>query len=800
MKPAPAMKSSWRGRYRSWAPAAAVAAVVVLAGARMIVLSAHEHAAQRRSAAQDAVARITSSMDVQLQGLIARAQAQARLAAGSGGRSARPLAADPGSHAFWMADAGGVLRSGDPDPAISRSLAAEWLAARAAGRAAGALFGPIRYGSRWFAAAQEPVVASTGKPVTAGARAVAYVPLDELLLRAGVAKLAEQYDFELYQGGPGFAQPRMLLPYRSRALADPVTGAVVPAAASGPAAAYLQLAIRPRAGWYPAGTIATEIALLILIAWVAAFAAEDLVHDLDRTRDALALSRRRLRAVNARLATEIEQHQALQKSLEHARYHDPSTGLPNRRYFMNQLDRALRDLHARRRERLGVVLIELDRFAFINDTLGHTAGEELLLQAAQRFAGALEGREYTLARWGGDQCVVLLYQLESAAEMRAVTAALQSARQEPFALRKHRVRAAVRMGCTCVEGGPRTPEEVLREADVALSLARRPQGALAVEYRPEMGGAAVTLVSLEADLQLALDRGEFSLLFQPIIDLHGGRAVGLEALLRWRHPVEGLLAPERFLATAEEAGVIVPVTRWVIQRVCRLVAAWRGSLPANADFYVSVNVSAAVLRDAELPAFVAQVLAATHVPPGYLKFEFAERGLVENVSTARPALAALHAMGIELMLDDFGTGYSPLSYLQLVPFGYVKIDRPFVNRTGSERANSAITAAMLQVATSLGLHSIAEVVETEGAARALAQLGCEFAQGYYFSEPVDAPEALEQLRRSPAPSTIRSRAPIRAQAPPDAALATDGDTLVLAGPDADAAESAGSPRARRPCA
>jgi len=776
---------------RAWVPAVTVGTVVLLAGARLITLSAHEHAGERHGAAQEAASRYTRSLERELQGLLERAQAEARRAAGADGAlSLPPLTGSPGPHAFWMTG-GTVLHGGDPDPAVSNALAAEWAAAQAAGRA-GAIFGPVRYGSQWFAAAQVPVelparpgLRHAAAPQPPQARAVAYEALGTLLLQAGMSRLAGDYDVELLQQAQGAGEPRRLLSYGTRAPADPVTAAVIPGGAP-PSSAYLELAISPRGGWYPPGIIAAQAALLALVTWVLAFGAYDLVHALRRAGTALGAARTRLRTVNARLAQEIEQHQALQKSLEHARYHDPSTGLPNRRYFMNQLDRALRDLHARRRQRVAVVLIGIDRFSFINDTLGHTAGDELLLQAAQRFARALEGRESTLARWGGDQCAVLLYEAESSADVGTIAAALHNTRQEPFALRKHRVKAALRIGFTCVEGGPRSPEEVLREADVALTAARRPQSPLTIEYRPDMGGAATSLVSLEADMQLALERGEFMLMFQPIYDLRRARVAGLEALLRWRHPVEGLLPPERFLAIAEESGTIVPITRWVIQRVCRHVAGWRRSLSPNADFYVSINLSAMALQDPGLPAYLAQVLQDTRVPPGYLKFEFAERGLAENVSAAREALTVFHGMGIELMLDDFGTGYSPLNYLQLVPFDFVKIDRPFVNRTGSERANNAIAAALLQLTASLGLRSIAEVVETEVAARTLARLGCDYAQGYYFSAPVEAEQALEQLLRPPTP-TIRSTIPVVPALSDEPAA--DTATLVLAaGPISEASD------------
>ncbi|HWX69981.1 MAG TPA: bifunctional diguanylate cyclase/phosphodiesterase [Steroidobacteraceae bacterium] len=776
------MRPAGLKRSPSWMPAAAVAAVVVLAGTRLITLSVRDHAAELRSTAQGAVSHHAHLIEGQLQALLGRARGESRRAAGTGDHrapSAPPLTAVPGRNAFWMAGTGVLLRTGDADPAISRALAGEWVSAQAGGRTAAGLFGPVRYGSQWFVAAQAPVELPAASSATAGARAFAYEALDGLLLRAGFERLVrEGYDFELFQDAENSRVARMFLRSRAAALDEPVTGAIHgPGAASLPSPAYLELAIRPHAGWYPIAPLAADVAVLALVTWALAFGAYDLAYSVRHARRALATARGRLRAVNARLAAEIEQHDALQKNLEHARYHDPSTGLPNRRYFMSQLDRALRDLHARRRRRLGIILIEIDRFALINDTLGHTAGDDLLLQAAQRFAKVLEGTEHSLARWGGDQCVALLYDVDSPVDVRAIAAALHAARQEPFALRRHRVRVATRMGFTCIERGLRRPEEALREADVALSVARRPSGPHTVEYTADLGNAAVSLVNLEADLHLALERGEFGLLFQPIFDLRAMRAVGVEALLRWYHPVEGKLTPERFLSIAEETGAIVPVTRWVIRQVCRLIADWRQSLPRDADFYISVNLSAAALRDPGLWEHVASVLEATRVPPGYLKFELAERDLIESVSAARPVLAAFRNMGIALMLDDFGTGYSSLSYLQLLPFDYVKIDRPFANRTGSERANNAITAAVLQMTSSLGLRAVAEVVETEAVARSLAQLGCNFGQGYYLSAPLEAADAFELLRRSPTPSTVVSTVPAGAEAPRTVRAADD--TMIL---------------------
>ncbi len=337
--------------------------------------------------------------------------------------------------------------------------------------------------------------------------------------------------------------------------------------------------------------LAAASGLLALVAWLLAFVTHDLVHNMHRAREALALSRRQLQAANRKLVAEIEQRETLQKSFEHSRYHDAFTGLPNRRYFMDQLDRALREVRTRRRQNLAILLIDIDRFKLINDTLGHTAGDELVLQAARRFQKATAPLECVLARWSGDQFAVLVFDAPSIDGALDIAALLQQALHEPFDVRKHRLTVAARVGVTCIDSGLQRAEEAVREADIALSVAKRLDTASAVAYQPAMGGSAASLVSLEADLHLALERREMHLLFQPIIDLRTQRAAGVEALLRWRHPVEGLLTPDKFLAVAEEAGLIVPITRWTILRVCTLAAQWRQRLPPDRSFYFSINLS-----------------------------------------------------------------------------------------------------------------------------------------------------------------------------------------------------------------
>ena len=403
-------------RYSHWLPGLVVAAVVVLAGARLITLSVHERAAQKRIAAQSTVVRQAGLIEAQLQALTDRARGEAQRATnirGDGTHPVPPASAIPGRDTFWMTATGTLLRA--PDAAVARALASEWASTDAAARAAAGVFGPVRYGSQWFVAAQAPIeLRSANGSAAASARSVAYENLDALLLRARFGRLVNDgYDFELSQRVAATHEPRVFLSSRPGTLAEPVTSGIHPPTALLPASpsAYLELAVRPRTGWYPARDLVAEIGLLAVLAWMLAFGTHDLTHSLSRTRAALATARRRLHAANQRLIAEIERRQTLQKSLEHARYHDPFTGLPNRRYFMDQLDRALRELRTRHRQRIAIVLIAIDRFALINDTLGHTAGDELMLQAAQRFAKALASLDCVLARWGSDRLAVLVYEM-----------------------------------------------------------------------------------------------------------------------------------------------------------------------------------------------------------------------------------------------------------------------------------------------------------------------------------------------------------------------------------------------------
>jgi diguanylate cyclase (GGDEF)-like protein len=753
-----------RARRVNWMPAAIVLVVTLAAGSRLITLSMQQHAAEARESAETVVGRYGRAIESRLQDLVSDAQ--------------HPAPTQWGRKTFQLTAGGTVVRSVDSDVAIVQAIVNEWASADSrSGAAAAGFLGPIRYGSQWLVAVRVPVTATPAR----GGWSIAYQPLDALLSSAGFGNLARTgYDFELSQHEPTSRSSRVLWSSAARRLAEPIARAIqlpadLPQSLRG---AELTIAARPRAGWYPAGALAADIGLLALATWLLTLGAYEVMRESSRLGAALSAGKRRLHALNLRLTNEIEHRQALQKSFDHARYHDAFTGLPNRRYFVAQLERALRELRGRQRHRIAIVLIDIDRFKLINDMLGHTAGDEVMVQAARRFEHATEAFEGVLARWGGDQFALLLFDVHSSDTAISVAKLLKESLRAPFRLRKHHVSIAARMGVTCADAGSQRAEDVLREADIALSMAKSQADTPVVAYESAMGGDLLGLVSLEADLHLALGRDELLLLFQPIVDLREGHIVGVEALLRWRHPVEGVLTPDKFLAIAEETGLTVPITRWTIERACRVAGEWRRRLPPQTDFCISVNLSAAALRDPGLLDHVASVLKETSTPAQALKFELTESGLISNIGAAKEILERLHEMGIQLMLDDFGTGYSSLTHLQLFPFDYVKIDRPLVSRSGSQQADHRIMSAMVRMVSSLGLKTIGEVVETEAGAEALQRAGCDFGQGFFFCAPVESEEALRHLRTQ---DFRVPRAPIgkEVDAPAEAASASEAGELTL---------------------
>lgn len=742
-------------------PTVVVLLVVLIAGARLIYLSVQQHSAHARAVAETVVAAAAKRVETSLQGVLERADRTARSAAAQSAPDAVGTDGVPGleSQAFLMSRDDRVLAARSAEAPLAKGIADEWKSAQAERPPESAILGPMRLGSQWLIAAR---VALAPREDSGPEYAVAYTDLDAIIADARLSRLAAAgYDFEVSQVEPRSAFPRTFVSSSSAPLTDAVSAPIVLPADPAVPGSYLRLAVRPRAGWFPSGLLESEIAVLVFLAWLFAFGTHDLTHALDRARAALATARRRLHASHQQLAEEIQKRLDLQETFEHARYHDMFTGLPNRRHFMDELDRSLREVRRRRLRRLAVIIVDISRLTLINHMLGHSAGDDLMVQVARRLEEIASSLDGSLARWSGDQFAFLLLDVESADAALAVADRFQEQLRPPFHLRRYQLNVAATLGVTCVESGQERAEDIVREADIALSVAKARETTKAVLYAPHMRGRSSSLVSLDADLHVALQKRELRLLYQPIVDLSTRKMVGAEALLRWRHPVEGPLSPHRFLRSAEEAGLMAPITRWIVQTVTGLAAEWRRHLPANQKFYLSVNLSPSVLTDPGFGDHVAAALKQRTLPPSYLKFELTEMAL-GNVAGARECLDRLHGMGIQLVLDDFGTGYSSLSNLQLFPFDLVKIDCPFVDRRGVFQSNMSMVAAMIQLAGSLDLSTIAEMVDGEAAAAALKAMGCRYGQGFYFSPPLESADAFEKLLgQEPLEPAHPAHAPVR---------------------------------------
>lgn len=429
--------------------------------------------------------------------------------------------------------------------------------------------------------------------------------------------------------------------------------------------------------------------------------------------------------------------------LEHQATHDALTGLPNRSLLLSMLTSAVAQRGRRSDGRsLALLFLDVDRFKTVNDTLGHGTGDELLCQVAERLNSVLRPCD-TLARLGGDEFTVLLPDV-GPGDAQMVAARLQGSLRDPIEIDGATFRLTVSIGIVeTTEATP--PTDLLRWADAAMYEAKAQGRARAATFDDRMRAEVSERNELDRALTAAMERDEFELHHQPEVDLASGRIVGCEALVRWAHPTNGLMTADRFISLAEENGTIVPLGRWVLHEACRTVAGWRASGIVTDEFVLRVNLSARQIDQAGLAAEVAQLLADVDLPPQNLCLEITETALMRDVQAGMAALTALHDVGVILAVDDFGTGYSSLSYLKRFPLDVLKVDRSFVDGIPDEAHDVAITAAILELARSLGLRVTAEGVETEAQREALLAMGCTNAQGWLFGKAMPADELADRL-------------------------------------------------------
>jgi diguanylate cyclase (GGDEF)-like protein/PAS domain S-box-containing protein len=432
----------------------------------------------------------------------------------------------------------------------------------------------------------------------------------------------------------------------------------------------------------------------------------------------------------------------LEEQLAHQAFHDPLTKLPNRLRFLQALETELAS-----DEMPAVIFLDLDGFKVVNDSLGHGAGDDLLVKVAGRLRSSLRPGDL-LARFGGDEFAVLVGAEVDAAR---VTERLLAALQSPFELEGRETYIGASAGIAPATCPSRAAEGVLRDADIALYEAKRRGRGRWVRFDVELGSRAHDRLHLEAELRNGLQNGELELHFQPIISLADNRIHGFEALVRWRHPARGLLAPDEFIEVAEETGLILPLGEWVLAEACRQAAAWRDVRP-NVPTSVSVNVSPRQFRGNSLRHALWRALGETGLSPDLLTLEVTEAALVEDETTAAEFLQAIKGIGVRAALDDFGTGYSSLGRIHALPIDTLKIDRSFISGLGHVTHATAIVQAVATRGHELGLSVTAEGIETGDQARLARDLGCDFAQGYFVARPIPAPDATALLHRDHAES------------------------------------------------
>lgn len=450
---------------------------------------------------------------------------------------------------------------------------------------------------------------------------------------------------------------------------------------------------------------------------------------------------------------DVSERKRAEQQLEHNLFHDPLTGLPNRRSFLDRL----RDAFARVRRDSGrsyaLLLANVDHFKVFNEGMGAERGDHVLIEIARRLAGCLRADETVarrengasdavLFRLGGDEFTILLESIGDPSDAMRVARRLQAAVAEPFVIEAREVRASVSIGIALSMREHERPEDVLKDADVALRRSKALGGSRCEVFDEAMHTRAVGRLKLESDLRTALNERQFRVHYQPVVELASRRIASFEALLRWEHPTQGMISPYRFIEAAEDTGILVSIGHWLVVHACRQLREWQVN-SAGDPIHVTVNVSARQFADARLVTDIQDALQQTGIDPSRLQLEMTEGIALADPKLTISVLTHLKHFGIGVVLDDFGTGSTSLVKLREFPVDALKIDRSLIREMQSDRATSDIVELIIELAHKMGMKAIAEGIETPRQLERLLELGCEFGQGYYFSQPMEPQAALQ---------------------------------------------------------
>jgi diguanylate cyclase (GGDEF)-like protein/PAS domain S-box-containing protein len=435
---------------------------------------------------------------------------------------------------------------------------------------------------------------------------------------------------------------------------------------------------------------------------------------------------------------DITERKVLEERLEHQAFHDSLTDLPNRHLFVDRLKQALRRTRRKQGRQLAVLFMDLNDFKAINDSLGHEAGDLLLVVVAERLRRCLRPED-TLARFGGDEFVVLIEDVESPEDAVRVAERIVESLREPFVVEERELFLRASIGVALGTARQKSAEDLLRDADTAMYEAK--EGRLGYRvFDPTMYERAVGRLEMENELRRAIEAEELIVHYQPIMSLQTGEVWGMEALVRWNHPERGLLDPWEFMAVAEQSGIVIPMGEQVLEEACRQAKAWQEEHPRILPLVMSVNLSARQLQRPDISQIVERVLKKTGLEARYLRLDITETVYIKALEGNTQALDELKRMGVSISIDDFGTGYSSLAYLKRLPAKALKVDKSFVKGIGEDLEDTAIVGMVIELAHTLGMEVIAEGVESEAQATLLKEMGCDMGQGFHFSEPLP-PEA-----------------------------------------------------------